>query len=310
VTPGRRARAAGGALAAALAFSCAGGGYAGKPTLAVADGDPIVALEKAGRPESLVDPRLVPLSRHTDPPFRRERVVGVALGEPVRMYPVGLLDGYAAVNDEAAGVPFAVVRDPMTDLSVVLDRRAGGRTLTLEGSGAVWRGGRVLRDRETGTFWAPASGRGLSGPLAGEALALIPAPVTTAEAWRELHPSTLCLETGELTAVSLRLRLYASSSEEGVSGRKTADRRFPPKAAVFVVAAGNDALAFSAADVREKKSVAATLEGRALAIEWDGAVRAPRAWRQIVAARQEVPVLELYWFAAVEQFPGIRTLAP
>jgi uncharacterized protein DUF3179 len=310
VTPGRRARAAGGALAASLAVSCAGGEYAGKPSIAVAGGDPIVQIEKAGQPESLFAPRLVPLSQHTDPPFRREKVVGVSLGEAARMYPLGLLDDYAAVDDEAGGVPFVVVRDPMTDLSAVLDRRAGGRTLTLEGSGAVWRGVRVLRDRETGTYWTPVTGRALSGPLAGETLALIPSAVTTAEAWRELYPSTLCLETGKLTAVSLRLRLYASSSKEGVSGRKTTDRRFPPKETVFLVASGNDALAFSAGDVREKKSVASTLDGRALTIEWDGAVRAPRAWRQVVAARQELPVLPLYWFAVLEQFPGVRTLGP
>lgn len=315
MSPGRRARAAGGALAASLAVSCAGGGYAGKPSIAVADGDPIVQIEKAGRPPSLVAPVLVPLSKHTDPPFRRERVVGVSLGEPARMYPIGLLDGYAAVNDEAEGVPFAVVRDPMTDLAAVLDRRAAGRTLTLEGSGAVWRGVRVLRDRETGTYWSPVTGRALSGPLAGETLALIPAPVTTAEAWRELNPATVCLETGELTAVSLRLRLYASSNEEGVSGTKTTDRRFPPKESVFVVsggsdALGSDALAFSGAGVREKKSIAATLEGAAVTIEWDGAVRAPRAFRQVFASRQELPVVPLYWFAVLEQFPGVRTLAP
>jgi len=310
VIPDRRARAAGGALAASLALSCATGGSAGKPSIGVADGDPIVRVEKEGRPGSLFAPRLVPLKEHIDPPFRREKVVGVSLGDPVRMYPLGLLDGYAAVNDEAGGMPFAVVRDPLTDLSAVLDRRAAGRTLTLDGSGAVWRGVRVLRDRETGTYWTPVTGRALAGPLAGETLALIPSAVTTAEVWRELNPSTLCLETGELTAVSLRLRLYASSGEEGVSGRKTADRRFPPKATVFFVAAGNDALAFSADQVRERKTVASTLDGRAVTIAWDGALRVPRAWRQVVAARQELPVVPLYWFAVLEQFPGVRTLEP
>ncbi len=308
MSPGRRARAAGGALAASLAVSCAGGGYAGKPSIAVADGDPIVQLEKAGRPPSLVAPVLVPLSKHTDPPFRRERVVGVSLGEPARMYPIGLLDGYAAVNDEAEGVPFAVVRDPMTDLAAVLDRRAAGRTLTLEGSGAVWRGVRVLRDRETGTYWAPVTGRALSGPLAGETLALIPAPVTTADAWRELHPATVCLETGELTAVSLTLRLYAASATEGVTGERTADRRFAPKETVFFVAGRNEALAFAAAYVREKRSVPAALEGDALTIEFDGAVRSPRAFRQVEGARQELPVVSMYWFAVVEQFSSVKTL--
>jgi hypothetical protein len=255
-------------------------------------------------------PRLVPLSQHTDPPFRNEKILGVTLGEPARMYPIGLLDGYAAINDEAGGVPYVVVRDPMTDLSTVLDRRAAGRTLTFESSGAIWRGVLVLRDRETGTYWAPASGRALSGTLAGEALAVIPAAVTTAEAWRELYPSTLCLETGELTAVSLRLRLNAVSGREGHSAGKTKDSRFAPKATVLFVAGRSTTLACAASYVREKKSIASTLDGSALTIEWDGAVRAPRAWHQVAEARVEVPVVPIYWFALLEQFPAVQTLGP
>ncbi len=54
--------------------------------------------------------------------------------------------------------------------------------------------------------------------------------------------------------------------------------------------------------------MAATLDGLALTIEWDGAARAPRAWRQIVAAKQELPVVPIYWFALLEQFPTVRTL--
>ncbi len=307
--PGRP-RAAAGALAAALTLSCSGHADATKPRVAVVDGDPIVQMEKPGKSKSLDAPRLVPLSQHTDPPFRNERILGVTLGEPARMYPIGLLDGYAAVNDEAGGVPYVVVRDPMTNLSTVLDRRAAGRTLTFESSGAIWRGVLVLRDRETGTYWAPASGRALSGTLAGEALAVIPAAVTTAEAWRELYPSTLCLETGELTAVSLRLRLYAVSGREGHSAGKTKDSRFAPKATVLFVAGRNTTLAFAATHVREKKSIASTLDGSALTIEWDGAVRAPRAWHRVAEARVEVPVVPIYWFALLEQFPAVQTLGP
>ena len=77
---------------------------------------------------------------------------------------------------------------------------------------------------------------------------------------------------------------------------------------VFFVAGRDEALAFTAEEIREKKTVAATLDGAALSLEWDGAVRAPRAFRQIVAAKQELPVVPIYWFALVEQFPTVRTL--
>ena len=301
--------------AAALVFlvlassdACFSHDYKTRPRIAEVDGDPIVQMASEDKFEALTDPVLVPLAQHTDPPFRNEKVVGLTLAEPVRMYPIGLLDDFEVVNDEAAGTPFVVARCPLTDLSAVLDRRVGGRTLTFENSGALWKDMLVLKDKETGTYWTPATGRALSGPLVGETLTILPAAVTTADAWRELYPSTVCFDTGELSAVALRLRMYAASSWEGVSGKKTTDKRFPPKEEVFFVAGKEEALAFTAAHVREKKSVEASLEGATVFIEWDAGVRAPKAWRPILASRQEVPVLPIYWFALLEQFPTVRTL--
>ncbi len=301
-----------GAITATLGAGCLTGGYDTKPRVAVVDGDPVVQMAPEGKFKSLTRPTLVPLKQHTDPPFRNEKVIGVTppagSAVPARMYPIGLLDDYEVVNDEASGTPYVVARCALTDLTAVLDRRVGGRTLTFENSGALWKDMLVLRDKETGTYWTPATGRALSGPLAGETLTLLPAPVTTADAWRELYPSTVCLDTGELSAVSLQMRLYAASNWEGVSGQKTADRRFKPKDEVFFVAGTNEALAFPAAEIRERRTVAASLEGAEVTIEWDGAVRAPRAWRTEAGARQELPVVPIYWFALLEQFPTVRTL--
>ena len=297
-----------GAAALLSSAACFTHDYKTKPRVAEVDGEPIVQMAPEDKFPTLTDPRLVPLKQHTDPPFRNEKVVGVTLAEPARMYPIGLLDDFEVVNDDAGGTPYVVARCALTDLSAVLDRRVGGRTLTFENSGALWKDMLVLKDKETGTYWTPATGRALSGPLEGETLTILPAPVTTAEAWRELYPSTICLDTGELSAVSLKLRAYAASDWEGVSGKKTSDRRFKPKEQVFFVAGREEALAFTATELREKKTVAASLEGLALTLEWDGAVRAPRAYRQVVAVKQELPVIPIYWFALLEQFPTVRTL--
>jgi hypothetical protein len=308
----RRSLLALGALASVFGAACFSHDYRTKPRVAVVDGDPVVQMAPEGKFPSLEKPTLVPLREHTDPPFRNERVVGVepppSSHEPARMYPIGLLDDYEVVNDEAGGRPYVVARCALTDLSTVLDRRVAGRTLTFENSGALWKDMLVMKDKETGSYWTPATGRALAGPLAGETLTVLPAAVTTAEAWRELYPSTVCLDTGELSAVPLRMRLYAISPWEGVSGVKTADRRFKPKEEVFFVAGRSEALAFTPSQLREKKSVEATLDGAAITLEWDAAARAPRAWRPIVAAKQEVPVVPIYWFALLEQFPTVRTL--
>ena len=291
----------------AAAF-CATSRYGTKPRVGSADGDPIVQMAPARRFKNLDSPRFVPLREHSDPPFRSEKVVGLWLAAPPRMYPLGLLDTYEVVNDAAGGVPFVVARCPLSDITAVFDRRVGDRTLTFENSGALWRDTLVMRDRETGTYWTPATGRALWGPLAGETLAGIPAALTTAEAWRELEPETLCLETGDLTAVSLQIRLYAASAWQGVSGEKTSDLRFEPKEKMFYVEAGDEALAFTPSQIREKKRVETTFGGGAVVLEWDAAARAPRAFRQIVAQRQEVPVVPAYWFALTRLFKTVRTL--
>ena len=83
-----------------------------------------------------------------------EQVVGLVINGEARAYPIALLKGMVAVNE--AGTDW------------VLSRQVGEQTLTL-----VWDGN-VLVDEENGTFWSPQTGEAISGPLAGEQLAVLP----------------------------------------------------------------------------------------------------------------------------------------
>ena len=295
------------ALLASLA-ACKTAGYDTKPKIAVVGGDPVVAMAPPSSMGTLEHPNLVAVKQQSDPPYPDEKVLGVAFGEP-RMYPIGLLDHYEVVNDESGGVPYVVARCALTDFTGALDRRVAGRTLTFENSGALWRDMLVLRDRETGTYWSPATGAALSGPLEGERLRLLPgAVVTTADAWEELEPETACFDTGELSSVALQLKLYGASSMEGLSGKKIEDRRYAPKDRVFVVAEGGQAVAFTAAELKKRKSATVSLAQDTVVLEWDAGARTPRAYRLTGVAREAQAVIPLYWFAAVRHFPGVKTL--
>jgi hypothetical protein len=297
-------------LALIAPTACKTAGYDTKPRIAVVGGDPVVAMTPAESMASLTQPKLVTVKQQADPPFPDERVLGVVVAEgSPRMYPIGLLDHYEVVNDESGGVPYVVARCALTDFTGALDRRVGGRTLTFENSGALWRDMLVLRDKETGTYWSPATGAALSGPLEGERLRLLPqAVVTTADAWEELAPETACMDTGEQTAVSLQLKAYGASSMEGLSGKKIEDKRYAPKDRVFVVADGDAAVAFSAAELKKRKSATVSLAQDTMVLEWDAGARTPRAYRLTGVAREAQPVIPLYWFAAVRHFPGVKTL--
>lgn len=294
-----------------LLSGCATSGYHEKPQVAVVDSDPIVQMAKPSMFPPLTDPKEVPLAKHSDPPFRGEEAVGRTDVDPPRIYPVGLLDSYEVVNADGAGGPYVVARCALTDLVAIYDRRVDGRTLTFENSGALWRDMLVMRDRETGTYWTPATGRALHGPLEGKTLAGIPAPIAKASDWSETNPDSVCLDTGELSAVSLQMRLYGASPMEGLSGRSATDARYEPKERVYYVAGegGETAAAISAEQLRKKKTWTAALPGGAVTFEWDAGLRAPRAFvaGEGSSARREVAVIPIYWFAALEHFKTVVT---
>jgi hypothetical protein len=302
---------AAGSLALLLTAACATSGYHTKPQVAVVDSDPIVQMSTPSKFPSLNDPAEVPLKKHSDPPFPGEEAVGRTDVDPPRIYPIGLLDSYEVVNADGAGGPYVVARCALTDLVAIYDRRMDGRTLTFENSGALWRDMLVLRDRETGSLWTPATGRAIHGPLEGRTLAAIPAPLAKAGDWTETDPDAVCLDTGEMSSVPLQLRLYKSSSMEGLSGARVADARYEPKQRVFYVAsqAGDSAAAILPDELRKKKTWTATLPDRAVTFEWDAGLRAPRAY--VLAdgggGKREVATIPIFWFAAMEHFKTVVT---
>lgn len=98
-----------------------------------------------------------------------ELAIVVELAGEAVAYPVQDLREVGMVNDVVAGIDIAVVIDPTdSDRWSVFARRVGNRTLDLR----IMSG--ELRDAQTDTVWDPLRGLGESGPLEGEALALLP----------------------------------------------------------------------------------------------------------------------------------------
>jgi len=59
--------------------------------------------------------------------------------------------------------------------------------------GWLWKNSYILYDVETDSLWHHLTGRALSGPLRGTALARWRTELLTWEAWRDEHPDTLAL---------------------------------------------------------------------------------------------------------------------
>lgn len=116
------------------------------------------------------------------------RVLVVAVGEEVHVYPHRLLARHELVNDVVGGQPVFAGFCTLSNYSAVYDRTYGGRTFTFGLSGyshydpTVWDGRDVfvLWDRETESLWWPPYDRAVSGVMKGVRLRRF-----SASAWAE-----------------------------------------------------------------------------------------------------------------------------
>jgi hypothetical protein len=98
-----------------------------------------------------------------------QMTIVLEFGEEVGVFPIPELWTAGPANTTVAGVPVAVVTDPaQPDRWAVFHREVDGQTLTLVAEGEN------LIDEETGTVWDPLRGLALEGPLAGEAMGVLP----------------------------------------------------------------------------------------------------------------------------------------
>lgn len=116
-------------------------------------------------------------------------VMGVVVSGKARAYPWWIVKNYHVVNDTIDGTPIAIAFCEQCSGGAAFRRRHEGRTLFLDVAG-VYNGTIILKDRETGTLWAPFSGKALEGPLSGHRLDRVPVLFTHWDDWSSRHPDT------------------------------------------------------------------------------------------------------------------------
>lgn len=125
-----------------------------------------------------------------------DRVIGVAIGDAARAYPVRMLNWREVVNDRLGGRAIAVSYSPLGDAAVVFDREVAGETLTFGAPGLLYNSNSLVFDRRAGgvgeSLWAPLQFRAIAGPAAaaGRTLAPIPCQLVSWADWRTHHPGT------------------------------------------------------------------------------------------------------------------------
>ena len=73
-----------------------------------------------------------------------------------------------------------------------------------------------------------------------------------------------------------------------------------------MVGGESEAIAFEAEELRGAERIERSVDGRSILIEWDPALRIPRAYQQ-GTDRREIPVVPMYWFAVDRHFQRVWT---
>jgi len=157
---------------------------------------------------ALIEPEFAPPSEMGDWLSPRTKVLGVAIGDEARAYPLPLMRTHEVVNDVVGGRAIFVAHCILADIAVVYDRTLAGHTYTFAVSGYTYGEGRiaggknafVLWDRDTESLWLPTIGRAVSGPLIDAPLQVTPRDFWTLTTWgafRRKHPDAVVLRLGQ-----------------------------------------------------------------------------------------------------------------
>jgi hypothetical protein len=252
------------------------------------------AVRSDTRVDSLTDPDL-PLSDSdldrgapkdaipaiTDPAFGKDwngvdatlaeddRVIGVAVEDGARAYPLAVLNWHEVVNDTFDG-PLLVTYCPLCGSGVTAERRVDGEETIFGVSGLLWNSDLVMYDRLTDSLWSQVLGKAVQGPQTGQALSLLPSSFTTWGEWRAEYPDTdVLLPPPESDAMGNPPRNYDRNpyvgyddiDRVGIGYNDDVDERLNPKATVIGVATDDGARAYPRETVETRGVVNDTVGG-------------------------------------------------
>jgi hypothetical protein len=122
-----------------------------------------------------------------------DRVIGVAFDGAAVAYPIRILNWHEVVNDIVGERAIVVTYCPLCGTGLVFDAMHQGRRMKFGVSGLLYNSDVLLFDRDTNSLISQLMMKGISGPLRGVELSVVPAETTSWAAWKKRHPQTQVL---------------------------------------------------------------------------------------------------------------------
>jgi hypothetical protein len=222
-----------------------------------------------------------------------EPVLAVEIDGDARAYPLQIMVWHEIVNDEIGGVPVAVTYCPLCNTGIAFERPTfDGELLDFGTSGKLYNSNLVMYDRQSGTYWAQATGQAIVGPYSGRQLAFVPARIVSFRDWRAEHPDGLVLSrrTGASRPYGENPYVGLDRSEHPFLFAGEPDPRLPATSRVLGIARAGDVVAFpyetvSAGAVGGWAAVMDRVGGERIVVFWKAGTISALDTERIVSGR-------------------------
>ncbi len=125
-------------------------------------------------------------------------VIGVAVGNKIRLYPQRILNWHEVVNDKIGDFEFSLSFCPLTATSVLWDRNLNGNITTFGVSGLLYNSNVIVFDRSTQSLWSQMKYSCINGSLNGTNMKTQQVLESTWRSWKVIleSPNVMTTNTG------------------------------------------------------------------------------------------------------------------
>ncbi|MDR9418061.1 DUF3179 domain-containing protein [Gracilimonas sp.] len=166
-------------------------------------------------------------------------VLGIKVGNEVRLYPHEVMDWHEIVNDQAGELHYSLTYCPLTGTGITYKREINNQVNEFGVSGLLFRNNLIMYDRNTGSRWSQMQMRSVNGELIGQEGELIQTIQTDWKTWQKLYPDArvLSTETGFSRPYDRFAygESYITDNSRFIFEPKRFDNRLPNKAQVHAI---------------------------------------------------------------------------
>jgi hypothetical protein len=140
--------------------------------------------------------------------FKHEAVIAIEINGEAKAYPLNMLTMHEIINDSLGGVPILPTYCPLSNSSMVYNRKLNYNDkeylLEFEVSGMLRNSDMVMADKQTESWWQQLTGEAIVGELAGAELSVIPSLVISVEDFFTSYPEGVILSQKTKNSLAAR----------------------------------------------------------------------------------------------------------